>query len=255
MSFISAVSSYSSLSGISGPVPEEVIPNSACTASIGYGESKYIAERTLEYASTRYPTSTFGMYRIGQVAGTAKNPRGWNRHEWLPNLIISSRYLGALPETLGRAGGQFDTEDWVPLDALAGIVTELSGGLKTTSMSSTAGVRVFNVTNPRSIAWKDLILIVVEELASSRPGDIDLVPFATWLQKLQDSIVSDEGKLDLDQNPAGKLAEFYQQLLTTDTSSVGIFSSKRTKELSRTLSELQPVQAEWLRGWIGEWLH
>ncbi|KAL4862619.1 hypothetical protein BDV12DRAFT_40068 [Aspergillus spectabilis] len=256
LSSVSAVTSYHDLSGTSGPVPEEIILNPVCTAAMGYGESKYVGERMLHYASTRLPASAFGICRIGQVAGTAKDPRGWNKSEWLPSLIISSRYMNALPDSLGA---QFDTIDWVPIDELAPILVELSSSLLATSTAGARAAQVFHCTNPQSITWGTLLPVITGELArlqstgkiSSPP---DIVPFSTWLQKLRDSVALGELELSSEQNPAAKLVGFYEQLLDIDSKPALILPSDKAKELSKTLGELGPIQSEWVRGWIREWL-
>jgi thioester reductase-like protein len=40
---------------------------------MGYGESKYLAERILEYAAQKLNLKT-GIARVGQIAGTAQDP-------------------------------------------------------------------------------------------------------------------------------------------------------------------------------------
>ncbi|KAL2821419.1 hypothetical protein BDW59DRAFT_109738 [Aspergillus cavernicola] len=249
LSSISAITSYHTLSETSGPVPEEVITNPACTAAMGYGESKYLGERILNYASTKFPSSAFGICRIGQIAGTAKDPRGWNRSEWLPSLIISSRYLKALPDSLG--GSQFDIIDWVPIDELAPIVVELSA-----SLVGTSSVQIFHCTNPRPISWASLLPVIAEEIGqpgstTRDPSTAVTVPLTTWLQKLRDSIALE---LKAEQNPAAKLADFYEQLLDIGSTLTLILPSEKTKEASKSLAKLRPIQPEWLRGWITEWL-
>ncbi|OJJ46414.1 hypothetical protein ASPZODRAFT_16181 [Penicilliopsis zonata CBS 506.65] len=253
LSSISAVSSFvKPESDGESLLPEAVIPDPACPAHMGYGESKYVAERLLEYASTKLPSLRGGVSRIGQVAGTAQNPRGWSRAEWLPSLIVSSRYVNALPDSLGRRGGQMDVVDWVPVDELASILVELSSSLSLTS--STGTLRVFNCVNPRSIPWSDLISIIVEELTSTGGSSIGTISFQEWLARLQSS----SGSVDADalrQNPAVKLLEFYQQLLEDNQTRDPVrLSTVHTARVSPSLACLQPIQAEWMRGWIREWV-
>lgn len=67
--------------------PESAVEN-------GYSESKWVSERVLELASQETALRTV-VVRGGQIAGS---PSGaWNTSEWLPSLVRSSVYLGALP--------------------------------------------------------------------------------------------------------------------------------------------------------------
>ena len=78
------------------------------------------------------------ILRLGQVAGPARDDaKGqWNSREWLPSLVLSSRYTHKLPASLGgdilssqdakitlgvgRGGGI----DWMPIDELAEALIE-----------------------------------------------------------------------------------------------------------------------------------
>ncbi|KAL2812311.1 putative NRPS-like enzyme [Aspergillus granulosus] len=266
ISSISAVSSYSTSSGLPTPpstptsstfgIPEEIFTDPTSPAPMGYGESKYLGERILHYASTKLAIST-GIARIGQISGTAESPRGWNKVEWLPSLVIGSRCLGALPDSLG--GNSLAGEiDWIPVDMLAPVLVGLSAALL---KKETSGTRVFHCVNPSRVAWKDLIPTILEELSTfcghGEPADpgsngVVTVPLAEWVRRLQDSIAV--GGSDVDRNPAAKLVDFYQQMLAEDGHEVRHLSTARTEELSQSLREMPAVRPEWVKGWVREWL-
>ncbi|KAK1948791.1 hypothetical protein LY78DRAFT_687363, partial [Colletotrichum sublineola] len=42
------------------------------------------------------------VVRVGQIAGPTLRDGVWNRQEWLPTIIASSKYLGVLPGDLGN---------------------------------------------------------------------------------------------------------------------------------------------------------
>ncbi|KAH8433484.1 uncharacterized protein LDX57_011118 [Aspergillus melleus] len=267
LSSIAAVSSYNALPGAAAWIPEEIITDPFCTAAMGYGESKYLAERILDYASRKLSIPV-AVARIGQLSGTATDPRGWNKAEWVPSLIVSSLYLGALPASFGGGKGQFDEIDWIPVDILAPILVELSiatatGDLRRHAIEgSPGGARVFHCVNPRRVDWKDLIPVVVEELQRSsrnaQTGKVSVVSLQEWVGELQALISSERVRDDIDRNPAVKLVGFYEQLLTdagrVDTPNVARLSTDRTAVISKGLRELQAIRPEWLRGWIREWL-
>jgi thioester reductase-like protein len=299
LSSVSAVSSFKA-STTSPLIPEEPIPDLSCPAAMGYGESKYLAERLLAYAASKENLSAgaLGVARIGQVAGTTNptakrdgdGPRTtvccWNRTEWLPSLILSSRYLGALPASLGQGGSIMESVDWVPVDALASILVELSFSLSESRPDPTrAGdgtFHVFHCTNPHPIPWANLVPVIVHALSASLGRDsgkkgtekeegsvISVVGFREWLARLEGSATttnptasieqddkSSSLTKDLDRNPALKLLDFYNQLLIAgqEDGPSARLSLQKTVRVSKSLAELGPIQAEWMGGWIRDWL-
>lgn len=258
LSSISAVSSYNQVPGAGILVPEEIILSLACPASMGYGESKYLAERILGYAAAKLSIRC-GVSRIGQVAGTAQDPRGWNWAEWLPSLILSSRYLKSVPISL--AGSLMDLIDWVPLDELASVLVELSSNLAVSSPTTEA--QIFHCVNPQTVTWADLLPVIVKELEAPLTSDgtkaaVVTVGFREWLDKLEASatalVEAESLDTDIRQNPAIKLIDFYEQLLIDSQGSAPVrLSTDKSVTVSETLRHLQPIQPDWLRGWIQEW--
>ncbi|KAL8928039.1 MAG: hypothetical protein Q9172_001094 [Xanthocarpia lactea] len=124
--FISSVSSTMGWSvNHSGPVPECIIDDCSAALPMGYAQSKYIAERLLGTASSIAGVPAT-IVRVGQVAGPIKgNSDGgcWNKREWLPSLIASSRHLGKIPVSLGAN----EEIDWIPIDVLSEVLVELMG--------------------------------------------------------------------------------------------------------------------------------
>ena len=59
-----------------------------------------------------FPSAILGT---DQIAGPLGGNGVWNRNEWLPSIVTSSKHLGALPGTLGT----FEAVDWIPVDVLA----------------------------------------------------------------------------------------------------------------------------------------
>lgn len=52
---------------------------------MGYGESKYVAERLLEIAAGEFGVSA-AICRVGQLAGPVKKGGMWSKQEWLPSV-------------------------------------------------------------------------------------------------------------------------------------------------------------------------
>lgn len=260
LSSISAMTGYQHVSPETGTVciPEQIIPDLTCPAAMGYGESKYLAERIIDYAAERLNAANFATARIGQVAGTSRHEQyhSWRRDDWLPSLIVSSVYLKALPESLGT----LDVVDWVPVDELEGIIVELSFGLLQSEEGKKAYSRVFHCRNPRPVAWESLRSTIVQELTASfhysddkESNEIKIVSLAEWLNRLRDSAASAETQSILEQNPAVKLLDFYEQL-ASDSSGAKEFSIEKTIEVSKSLQDLSSIQPEWIQGWIRDWV-
>jgi thioester reductase-like protein len=261
LSSISSMTGYQHASPETGNIciPEQVIADLSCPAAMGYGESKYLAERMIDYVATKLNASNLAISRIGQVAGTSRHKQyhSWRRDEWLPSLIVSSAYLRALPESLGA----LDLVDWAPVDELGRIVVELSFGLTQQSEDEDErSSRVFHCRNPRPVAWESFRSTVLEELTTSFyiPGTteqkkIEMVGLTEWLDRLRDSTISAETQPILEQNPAVKLLDFYEQL-ASDSTGPKEFSIEKTIKVSKTLQDLSPIQPEWIQGWIRDWV-
>ena len=223
---------------------------------MGYGESKYISERMLDYASQKLHIST-GAARVGQIAGTAENPRGWNRSEWFPSLVLSSRFLRALPETLGLGD---DEIDWVPIDQLVEILVELALGFNPDG----EGTKIFHPIHPLPTSWQTLLPTVKQNLERVVEVGLDvrIVSFREWCKLLRASsehVIGDSGSDDGDEalrrNPGVKLLDFYESLLTEDGSRKAIrLDTKETLKLSESLRGLRPIMKSSLNGWVKGWL-
>ena len=122
--FVSSVSSCAKWSlKHDRPVPESLIDDSSMPFPIGYAQSKYVAEQVLSRAA-EIAGIAVRICRVGQVAGpVGTNGQGacWNKQEWLPSLIASSKHLGKIPESLGLN----ESIDWIPVDILSRVLVEL----------------------------------------------------------------------------------------------------------------------------------
>lgn len=83
-------SSISTLDNWAIKYPEAKVPESAfydfdVPSTMGYGESKYIAEQLLERAGKSSGVSA-AICRVGQLAGPVVKGGIWNKGEWLPSV-------------------------------------------------------------------------------------------------------------------------------------------------------------------------
>lgn len=108
--FISSISTI----GAWGPqhgqsIPEIPLEDLDVVLRQGYGESKYVAERICAIASAHsgVPTS---IYRVGQIGGPTTDKGAWNKQEWLPSIVATSKALKQVPNNLGTM-----PVDWIPV--------------------------------------------------------------------------------------------------------------------------------------------
>ncbi|KAI9737185.1 MAG: putative NRPS-like protein biosynthetic cluster [Cirrosporium novae-zelandiae] len=235
------------------PLPESVIHDLHAPDPSGYAQSKQVSELLLETLSKKTETTTTAILRIGQIAGPSANPLAtrqtpstqtppWNKSEWFPSLLASSKYLRLLPSFLGP----LDTIDWIPVDILADIIVELTSDIIMTSSSSqpetgtgtttASNLKIYNLTNPHTIPWSTLAPETQNLLSrsldpnSTAPSDpnpnptsknnntqITLAPLPTWVTTLSKSTSSSSSASPpppstILQNPATKLLFFFERL-------------------------------------------
>ena len=240
--FVSSIASVSNYSARErAEVPEETIKDFTVPQRMGYAESKYIAERLLEIAATdcNVPVS---VCRVGQIAGPIRGSEGmWNKQEWLPSLVLSSRHLGVIPDSLSG----LETVDWIPIDVLSNIITELA--LQSSAALGSDG-KTYHAVNPSKTTWAALLPHVLAALGPT----VHAIPLSEWVKRLRASAETATSEGDLSINPAVKLMEFYEGLLSGE-SSVASLETRETRKASRTLRDLGPVQGEWMAKWIEQW--
>ncbi|KAL9583722.1 MAG: hypothetical protein Q9203_004958 [Teloschistes exilis] len=244
--FVSSISTIQNWNHRSCKVSESFLPDLTLPVG-GYGQSKAIASLLLEEASG---TSGIGgaVVRVGQISGPVRSFYGvWNRQEWFPTLIFTSRLLRCLPGDLAS----MNTIDWVPVDIMAEILTELmlTYGSNTKPSQRGTGMRMFHAVNPNVCQWQDLLPIVREHIGK----DFPVIPFEHWVQRLQDSIEAEE--IDTDSNPGVKLINFFQGMVRDKRSEKECLclETTETERCSKTLRELEPVRTDWMRFWLEQW--
>ena len=223
-----------------GPVPEEIIVDFSVSQHMGYAESKHISERLLGLASAE-SNIPISICRVGQIAGPVNDSQGmWNKQEWFPSLILSSKHLGVIPESLGV----MRDIDWIPIDLLSSIISKLA--LKSSSPDDL--VSVYHTVNPSVTAWTTLLPHVQAEIGP----EVTVVPFAEWVQRLRASSASSTAEQDFSVNPALKLLEFYEGLLDSKSTRPRLETVKTERECP-LLTEVGPVTGDWMKMWIRQW--
>lgn len=251
-------------------VPEKIFDDPLAGLDMAYGQSKYIGERLIDYASHAYGVRASAV-RVGQIAGPAFTNGIWSRQEWVPSLVISSVHIGSLPETLSSIapGGKESKEiDWVPVDLLAKGLIELALGDTHPGVRGVSA-KVFHPLNPRPVTWSSLlpsILHQINERSSTYGSSADkvkIVSLGHWIKLLRQSgkeLEADDASIDalLKINPGVKLLSFYEEMAAGgDEGEVrmgGKLSITNAGEGSETLRNLDGVNPEWMGKWVEGWL-
>ena len=231
-------------------VPETVLADWTLPERMGYGESKFVAERLLAAASTAAHVPS-AILRVGQIAGPLAPAGVWNPAEFIPSILASARHLGALPAALGA----MDNVDWIPVDALAPIVLDL---LKAHAPGITAAAdaqpAVYHAVNPRPTTWGALVPSMQARL-SSHAQPVALTSFAAWVAALRLSAVTEAPGDVAARNPAVKLVDFLEAIQMQGDAGVPptVFEVRETLRRSEAMRGLGPVCAEWMEGWMRQW--
>lgn len=113
--------------------------------------------------------------------------------------------------------------------------------------------KVYHVVNPYRISWHGDF---ATRLQVAYPSDIPLlpVPFEEWVERLKESAEEAEkaGNIDIERNPAIRLAEFYAKAAISKEKGRRLWPIA-TVQASETLRALGPLGSAWLENWMIQW--
>ncbi|KAI1310328.1 hypothetical protein F5Y03DRAFT_345813 [Xylaria venustula] len=246
--FVSSIASVSQWHTSQGPVPEKRLEDWDLPSN-SYGRSKMCASLILEDAAVAgdFPAASI---RVGQIAGPG-NGSGlglWNRHEWLPSIIASSVYLGALPYELGSS----DRIDWVLVEHVAQLVLDIAGTVAPTDSPNTGYEEedkeeisgYFHAVNDSVTSWRDLAP-TVKQFYGDRIKE--LISFEEWVARLEKS-----GPEDVEANPGLKLLDTYR-VMARGRSLPLILDLERTNSRSQAMRETPMISPELMTRWCKQW--
>lgn len=234
------VSSVSATGAVEGKITETEFDGWDVPQSMGYGQSKFVAERILSTAAQDADISAT-VCRVGQIAGPTVATGEWPKKEWLPSLIASSKTLKVLPDSLGSV----NCLDWVPVDIVAGTISELVAG-RPQATDDLFRAEVYHIANPWVTTWTDIVGDVARLLNSD--GRIEVVPLQVWVKTLRDRSTEQASVEDV---PALKLIDFFDMIL--NKANPNMLETTKTRKASKTLASVPPVQTEWLSNWMRQW--
>ncbi|KAJ6457244.1 putative aminoadipate reductase [Mycena sanguinolenta] len=221
--FTSSIASAQNWDQKRGPFPEELQLDASVAIGNGYGESKYVSERILA-ASGVEATS----FRIGQISGSASNG-AWSITDWVPAIVKSSIALGNFPSDPSG------TIAWITPEAVSHTIVDAALSLETPPFA-------INLVHPRPVSWN----FIMSALAVQLP----LIPFADWVQQLQDHSTNATAE-DIEKIPGIKLLDFFKATVS-GTGNID-FSTSKAQTVSESMRLLEPLRAEDAKRWMQYW--
>ncbi|ETS83210.1 hypothetical protein PFICI_05086 [Pestalotiopsis fici W106-1] len=240
--FISSIGTASRWDSTNGPIPESRLTDTSLAAA-GYGRSKMVGSLILEAAAASgdFPAA---VLRVGQIAGPEKGTGTWNKHEWIPSLIASSLYLGALPSDLDNASDI----DWTPVEKIAALVLELAGITQLMDPADISGY--YHGVNPHRTTWDSLAAAIKDYYGSRRIRE--LISFKEWTRRLEES---GQSSTEIDLNPGIKLLDTYRGMVAAMESGHPSprFATQRTEAQSPTMRQPQSITPDLMKQWCKQW--
>ncbi|QKX61516.1 uncharacterized protein TRUGW13939_08668 [Talaromyces rugulosus] len=238
--FISSISTVGGWTAAHGPsVPEVPLEDPQVALEQGYGESKFVSERISAIASARsgVPTS---LFRVGQIGGPTTEKGVWNRQEWLPAMIATSKTLQKIPTEIGSM-----PVDWIPVDSLAKIIVDVTRSRRITD--TTERTAAFNLVNPIATPWMSLVPPIQARYS------VEPVEFGAWLDAVE--AFSNPTQADFQDKPALKILEFFRGLHEGhgDGKLSPPMQTARTQAASKTMRTLSSVDATLMENWLRQW--
>jgi thioester reductase-like protein len=234
--FVSSLASVGNWSAHNhGPVPETPATDPRVAQQFGYGESKHVAERVLQHAQEHCGVPAT-ILRVGQIAGPSTAKGGvWNKAEWLPSLVQTSKALRLIPEALP------DPVDWIPVDQLSQIILEVMHE----GVESQRG-QIYHLVNPNVVEWSSLVPVVQKYW---EPATTTAISLPKWIQCLREVDTNDKNELAA--KPATKIMDFYADLGRSSTRQ--IYETNHGLTASSTMAGLKAVSEELMKTWLEHW--
>jgi thioester reductase-like protein/aryl carrier-like protein len=262
----------------SRPIPELPSDNPSDASPLGYSRSKWVAEQicaaahkalcaTQSFSSDRgclshgngerSNTPGISVVRVGQLCG---NEHGiWNTTEAYPLMLSSVKMTGCLP----------DLEEWVtwlPVDVAAKAILEILHCRAADVANQHDGMPVYHVlNNHRTPKWSEMLRWIQSSVATPR---WEIVPPATWLQRLERALDSNDASPGTEniRQPTQALLPLWKTRYGPKQPTIALagdgsanvksvaaeFSISRSADISPSIRSLQPINRLYaLRLW--EW--
>ncbi|KAL4809797.1 hypothetical protein BDV18DRAFT_166560 [Aspergillus unguis] len=211
-------------------VPEQRV-NAESVLSMGYADAKLVCERMLDETLHQHPDRfRTTAVRVGQICGSKINGF-WNPVEHLVHLFKSSKTLNVLPALDGVLS-------WCPVNDVAATLGDLL-------LQENPVYPVYHIENPVRQPWSEMLPILADAFDIPRTH---LVPYKEWLRRVRQfppSLVAE--------NPAARLADFFETDFLRMSCGGMILDTTRSREHSVTLRSLGPIDRELVMHYVKAW--
>ncbi|KAK2802567.1 putative NRPS-like protein biosynthetic cluster [Onygenales sp. PD_10] len=238
--FISSISTVEGWdSAKRGPfIPEEIFEEADVVMRTGYGESKHVSERICAFASARCDVPT-SIHRVGQIGGPTTEKGMWNKQEWFPSLVATSKTIKQLPSSLGSISVEF-----IPVDTIARVITDILVSRRKTEKDVRCAA--FHLVNPTAASWESLIPAITKHFP------VEIVDPQTWIASLE--AFSNPTQSDLQDKPALKILDFFRGVYATGGGVAAKMETKKTQEASEAMRVMKPIDQGILDTWMRQWV-
>ncbi|KAL8968464.1 MAG: hypothetical protein Q9183_002448 [Haloplaca sp. 2 TL-2023] len=234
--FVSSISSVGPWNSAyrQGPgIPEEPIEDLSAALSVGYGESKQIAERLLDRAAgeSNLPVT---ILRVGYLGGAIDDVQApWTGRELFPAILKACKLIGLVPTDLPPV-------DWIPVDKASKIVSEISFH----DLGSSSPTKdYYHVVNPHPRPWLDFMPCLMKFCGQETKA----VPLSEWVAHLRRL----SERESISSVPSLKLLGFFS--LMQSGGAVATYQTSAIVRASGTMFSLQPVDQTLMDHWLSQY--
>lgn len=111
-------------------------------------------------------------------------------------------------------------------------------------------VACFNVVNPRSAPWAE-VLCAVQGFFETRGSPVVSVSFSEWIDEV--SKLQEGGHGGLERYPATKLADFFREMGRSAPIAKLMFATDLSVGQSQTMADMRPIKGHMVEGWLRGW--
>ncbi|KAJ7257509.1 putative aminoadipate reductase [Mycena haematopus] len=238
--FTSSIASAISWDPAQGPCPEKILTEDGINeGSIGYGQSKFVAEQILARSGLRASS-----LRISQICGSVPNG-AWATSDWIPILVKTSLALGCLPLADGIVS-------WIDFQNVTSAIMDVA-------FATEAESPMYNLVHPRPVSWNFIMNALRNAISKQKnhSAELRLVPFAEWFAELETAAEGADAKA----LPGIKLVGFFDYLAKTSATSskdseFGAldFSTDKIRAISSTMRMMEPIGVSHVDAWVAYWV-
>ena len=124
---------------------------------------------------------------------------------------------------------------------------------------------VYHPLNPHPQTWQEIKPFVVSSVQKTYGKKLETIPAQEWVLRVRQdielasaskgdkSIDEKELQAHLEKNPAAKLLQFFEAIVT-QTAPESTLDTKITSKASEKLQAVDAVKSDWIQKWVQEWL-